>query len=215
VAEAVRRVRPAVSRLTVTGELDGPIAGFGNRFWQVIRERNSDVRDWLAAAQVARVEYEDRYLFSPLSVGLLASVLRALPDKAAKLPVIIRTLADRASSIAQSQPYAIFHDWRDTATRDRVLKAAVENAGFSASIEAASRQALPHGRTFRIRHSNSSTLEIMLDQGFGYWRSRHGAFDFAASVPEQVRAVTRGDIAVVGSSPHSTTLILDLSTSAR
>jgi len=127
---------------------------------------------------------------------------------------VIRTQADRAGSSGQAQPWAAFHDLRDTAIRDHVLKAVVSDAGFAVAVETAPRHALPHGRTLRIEHSEGNALEIMLDQGFGYWRSRSGAFDFAAPASEQARLVARGDIAVVGSSAHPTILILDLSKAA-
>ena len=54
----------------------------------------------------------------------------------------------------------------------------------------------------------------MLDQGFGYWRSRGGTFDFAARPSEQASVITQGDIRVVGSSEYPTTLILDLTNAA-
>jgi hypothetical protein len=104
----------------------------------------------------------------------------------------------------------MFHDWRDAATRNRVLREVVENAGFATSVEVTSRHALPHGRTLRIRNSKGSLIEVMLDQGFGYWRSRDGTFDFTASASDQAKSVARGDISVMGSSPHYTTIILDL-----
>ena len=161
---------------------------------------------------------EDRYLFSPLAVALLAAVLRELPgiaDVGAPRPAaVIRTQADRAGGSGQAQPWATFHDWRDAAIRDHVLKTVVSAAGFAVSVETAPRHLLPHGRTLRIQHSEGPPLEIMLDQGFGYWRSRGGAFDFAAPASEQARLVARGDIIVVGSSSHPTTLILDLSNRA-
>jgi hypothetical protein len=148
----------------------------------------------------------------------LAAILRGLPGKAdpeAPRPTaVIRTQADRAGGSGQSQPWAAFHDWRDTVTRDYVLKAVVSKAGFAVSVETAPRHALPHGRTLRIQRSEGTVLEIMLDQGFGYWRSRSGAFDFAASASEQASLLFRGDIAVVGSPSHPTILILDLSNAA-
>ena len=216
VVDALGRARPALSQIKVHRELDGRVAEFGTRFWRLIRERSVDAREWLAAGQVTTVEYEDRYLFNPLAVALLAAVLRGLSGKSDQGAVVrpaavIRTLADRVGSSGQSQPSAIFHDWRDTATRDHVLKAIVSDAGFAVSVETAPRHALPHGRNLRIRHSEGVTFEIMLDQGFGYWRSRSGAYDFSAPLPEQTRFLARGDFTVVGSPTHPTIFILDLS----
>lgn len=210
-ADALGRARPALSRITVRRELDGRISEFGIRFWRLIRDRNADANEWLAVGGVTSVEYEDRYLFSPLAVALLAAVLRSLPGKVARPAAMIRTLADRPGSVGQSQPYAMFHDWCDVATRNHVLRNVVENAGFATSVDATSRHVLPHGRTLRIQNSKGNTAEVMLDQGFGYWRSRGGAFDFTASAADQAKSLARGDISIVGSQPHHTTIILDLS----
>ena len=57
VAAALDRARPAVSRISVHGELDGRVAEFGTRFWRPIRDRSAEAGWWLSAGQVARVEY--------------------------------------------------------------------------------------------------------------------------------------------------------------
>jgi hypothetical protein len=214
VVTALGRARPALARIDVRGDLDGRIADFGIRFWNLIQERSVDAHAWLATGQITQVEYQDRYLFNPLAVALLASVLRALPGKShrdtVRPTVVIRTMSDRGVGIGQTQPFAIFHDWRDPATRDQVLKAVVSGVGFTASVEALPRHTLPHGRNLRMRNSEGMILDIMLDQGFGYWRSRSGTFDFTARASEQAASVARGDVGVVGASEHPTTLILDL-----
>lgn len=218
VGDALARARPALSRINVRGELDGRAYDFGIRFWKLILEHSVDARAWLAAGRITGVEYEDRYLFNPLAVALLTSVLRVLlgkPDRSAPNPTaVIRTLGDRGGGIGQTQPFSIFHDWRDSATRDQVLKAVVSGLGYATSVETAVRQALPHGRNLRLKNSEGVSLEIMLDQGFGYWRSRGGTFDFTARPSEQASVIAQGEIRVVASSEHPTTFILDLTNAA-
>jgi DEAD/DEAH box helicase domain-containing protein len=212
--QAVTLARPALSRILVSGELDGRVDLFGSRFWKLIQERSIPARQWFDAGKVVHVEYDDRYLFNPLAIALLAAVLKSIPGKIAKEAdrptAIIRTLADRPGNVRQSQPYAIFHDWGDSAIRDYVLKSASADAGFNVSLETAPRSSLPHGRDLRLRNAEGMVLDIMLDQGFGYWRSRTGSFDFAARPSEQARSVISGIISVVGSPNYPTTFIVEV-----
>jgi DEAD/DEAH box helicase domain-containing protein len=215
VASALSRIRPALSRIQVNGELDGRIADFGVKFWKLLQERSVDAQEWLAVGAITKVEYEDRYLFNPLSIALLAAVLRSIPGRVGKAEMrptaVVRTIEDHPGNGRQSQPYAISHDWIGPDIRDYVLKEVIANAGFVVLLETASRQALPHGRSLRIHHSEGAILDILLDQGFGYWRSRSGNFDFAAPPSDQARSVAQGHVTVVGSMAYPTTLILDMS----
>jgi len=210
VAEALTKSKPALSRIEVRTELDGRVAEFGRRFWDLVQDRSAVARDWFMANEMQSVEYDDRYLFNPLSVSLFTSVLRGLPrNLSERAKVTIRTMADKPAGYGTASPSTIFDDWRNVATRDRVLKACIADAGFSAALETARRQMLPHGRSLRVRNARGSTLEIVLDQGFGYWRSRGGSFDFAADPLNQATVIVRGNAEVIGSSFHPTAIIVE------
>jgi hypothetical protein len=154
---------------------------FGDRFWRVLEERSPLARQWLGASiAIAEVEHDDRYLFSPLTVGLLAVTLEALPlPRGVKIPVRVRTQDTRQSGGASTLPYALHHDWVDSKTRNEVLRGVLTGNALSVDIRTAARSELPHARAMRLIAGDGRRLEIMLDQGFGYWRTQRGpGFDF-------------------------------------
>ena len=157
------------------------------------------------------MEYEDRYLFSPLTVGLLAATLKALPLPAGvKIPVRVRTQDTRQGGGASTFPYALHHDWVDSKTRTEVLRAALTGNALSVDIRTAARSELPHARVMRLIASDGQRLEIMLDQGFGYWRTQRGpAFDFNRFPAAQAAALIIRDDRVLGSTENATSIIVE------
>lgn len=57
-------------------ELDGPMAGFGRRFWQMIEKKARSFAEALRGEEVVQATYTDRYLQTPLNIRLLAEVCR-------------------------------------------------------------------------------------------------------------------------------------------
>lgn len=68
--------------LTPGGALDGPANGFGRRFWPWLGKSLPLEVQAMQAVGVARVAYTDRYLVTPITLLLLAEVLRDMPGAA-------------------------------------------------------------------------------------------------------------------------------------
>ena len=67
-------------------------------------------------------------------------------------------------------------------------------AGLQAIIKLEEPRSLPHGRTLELEYDDGGRVELLLDQGLGFWRVRGRApFDFNANVVRQVEAVMRAN----------------------
>ena len=211
-AQALSKAKPMLTRINVHQELDGGMRSFGDRFWRVLGDRSPLARQWLGPSIViAEVEYEDRYLFSPLTVGLLAATLKALPlPRGVKIPIRVRTQDTRQGGGASTFPYALHHDWVDSGTRNEVLRGVLTGNALSVDIRTAARSELPHARVMRLIAVDDQRLEIMLDQGFGYWRTQRGpAFDFNRFPAAQAAALIIRDDRILGSTDNATSIIVE------
>ena len=66
--EALRGTPPGVGEIVITGELDGPIKGFGERVSRLLNENAPPLATLLSSPmRLLAIEYSDRYLASPLS----------------------------------------------------------------------------------------------------------------------------------------------------
>ena len=205
--------RPATSaRLAVVHQLDGAITEFGDRFWQLLAKPPSPFLAWIKAhPRLQCVEYDDRYLFSPLTVALLGSTLTSLARLLKrKLPVRIRTQNQRSGGSIYGAPYHLHHDWSQAATRDAVLSEFLVR-DCDVTLETAASRDLPHARMLRLVAETGERLEILLDQGFGYWRSSPSCpFDFTQLSRNQATALRQSNGKVVSCSEHPTWVIVDI-----
>jgi hypothetical protein len=210
----MKALLPSVHRVSIRHELDGAVSEFGSRFWRVLRQDAGISADLVQCGPPIRVEYEDRYLFSPISVRLLVSVLAEIRQSALRasgrsLPLVVRTLGDRGGSRA-GIPSRLRDDWPNLQTRNGVLLKLVTTLGFAATVEVGERADLPHARMLRIEGARHR-VEILLDQGFGFWRpTQRIPFYFNAREDEQALELSRANFSVVGERDRMTELFVEL-----
>jgi DEAD/DEAH box helicase domain-containing protein len=167
--------------LEITNQLDGDLAAFGIRFAKLI------VPEIRAAGGIGNLEaitYSDRYLQSPLTVRLLVESLVGLRDGLNKLPDSMPTVVI-TNPLRQNdrQPFAPDHDWQFSADREEVFATLMEKANFTCRLI---EQGAPHGRMFTLKFSNETTIKVVLDQGFGPWRTpRFARFEFGVDAVRQ------------------------------
>ena len=125
----------------------------------------------------------------PLSVAMLASVLRPLVRLCAGTPQVrIRTVTAVAQSDGSGRPYPLYHTWSEPAVRALVLKRLLEREGWDVSFVSEDRNTLPHARTFQLVAPEGESLKVLLDQGLGYWRTQRAPpFAFTGSLDFQVK----------------------------
>jgi ATP-dependent helicase YprA (DUF1998 family) len=172
--------------LELRAEVDGTIVGFGERLAAKLLPA---IRAAGGTGRLERISYADRYLQSPLVVRLVTEALAALRDKLAApdmaLPLAIVTNPFRPND---RQPFAPDHDWQWEDDRRDVMLALLGTRGFSVDMD---ERGAPHGRTITLAFTGGATVRVVLDQGFGPWRTpRYAKFDFGDAVDRQITKIT-------------------------
>lgn len=164
---------PGVDSFEITNQLDGKGMGFGDRFWTLISR--GDLSAILPKDRaLSSVEYEDRYLATPIACALLLEVISAMKchyeseGSWSDVPVQIKTMLIDVSRPMRSRGHW-GADWSETALRDSALEAAFDYSGVSAKVVSAHRRDLSHGRRLTLNYRDGGKLSLWLDQGWSYW----------------------------------------------
>lgn len=211
-------IRPTVSdtgdrEVIVHHEVDGPLQGFGVRFWQIICKEHKGAAQLLgeATSDVVDIRYSDRYLFTPLSVALLVDLIGRLKEivsheRWANPKVHVTTTSVRSSGENRSFN-TVFSDWPEMTTRDAVVTESFGYLGLPSTLEAPNKFLVQHGRVLEVRFSDCKVLTIRMDQGVSYWRAATTSnarkvatwFDFTkASIDDQVKSVVEMSLPIEG-----------------
>lgn len=171
--------------LWVGAELDGPLKGFGARFWQRVRSAAPTTHAAMTSAGVVTIFYSDRYLLTPLMLALLRRILEAAPGAKGAAITVELAPVDRPDTRA----YASHHAFAEDSLRRDVL---ADLLPPGARVTLAARKAdLPHHRRLELALNDGRRVLILLDQGLGGWRTpivvRH---DFNGPVAAQARAIS-------------------------
>ncbi len=178
----------------VQRQIDGPVKGFGQRFWGHLLEQHQASRQLLSDPRNAMVSisYSDRYLYTPLTVVLLAELflgLRAVVDSSCwpKQPISIIT---GNKYIAGHHNYnsscRIWDDWPDSSTRDQVIKQMFQDVEVKASVAVKDVKYLKHQRQLEVLFNSGAKFLLILDKGVSYWKcSKYTPFDFSAKPLKQ------------------------------
>lgn len=178
-AEVIRpvRVESGDSEIEVGRELDGNLQGFGRRLWGRIREAHPATRLLLddIGTDVIAVSYRDRYLFTPISVALLAEVVCGLREEVGQARWDVNETsiftANRRAAGENTTRHTVWADWLDMEARNRAIGATFDYLGVTATVQSGETAALGHGRMLDIRWSSGKTLTVRFDQGVSYWRA--------------------------------------------
>ena len=212
---------PSDREIEIHHELDGSLPGFGQRFWAHLLDEHSGLQTLLddPAHPIERIAYQDRYLFSPLSIAVFVRVLAGLMERVGtsgwpQPNVQIITLNQRQAR-ARKRSNSIWQDWPDVSARDQVLELLCMEHDMELQLEAVQKHQAAHGRVLVIRMSSDIEVTIRFDQGFSYWRvsdsenTSRSRFDFGAEIDEQVSAIDSQELAVSGSD-HPTQIFVSI-----
>jgi len=191
-ADELRPSFTGVVEICIGPELDGPSTRFGERAWELIKDKVPTLAQWLGDHQpLAAVRYSDRYLNAPLALHLLGSLVGALTAFSGGIgkdtSVTIETA--RLERRSTPEPRMVYHDWSDAQDRRRVGSALLHDGeGALTWLDDSEKARLPHARHLELRWSDGREAVLRFDQGVGYWRSIGGssAFPFAATAERQV-----------------------------
>lgn len=175
--QVVRLPNPAAGggrTIEVTHQLDGGGSGFGQRFWKLLGDGN--ISNALPAGKsVASVDYEDRYLATPLACALLVEIISALKSffehiDAWESPNIRVTTMMVAEDRPPKHKDQWSSDWPSSELRDAAVCSAFDYCGMPAVLRSLSKYELIHGRRLLVSFTDGSQLCVVPDQGFSYWR---------------------------------------------
>lgn len=196
IAQLLPPPQPGDRRVDIGNEIDGPVHGFGIRFWNFVLAGDSLAAELIknGTDKIVGISYSDRYLSNPISVALLTQILNSL-----KALVGSRWEASSASvSLLQKSnnygnyPNQLGHDWLETSDKTDVIKLAFQSLGLPANVSVFDHVSqIEHGRPLRIKLSSNKTIEVRFDQGMGHWRIPRTTnfqlkrFDFNLSASDQ------------------------------
>lgn len=197
-------LRPAVvdegdREIIVHHELDGPLQGFGQRFWTLIAEKHPATARLLSdeQAEVETIRYSDRYLFTPLAAALLVELVDGLRELVTKYrwaePTVLVVTTEVRSEGTAGFTGTVWSDWPDVNVRNQTLIKAFEFAGIDTDLQTKPKGQTPHARTLVVEFSSGLSLTVRLDQGVSYWRAPASGpgqksairFEFGLDDPEE------------------------------
>lgn len=184
-------------RVHVTRQLDGPVEGFGKRFWKLVGQAGPAIQEKLAGdVKLRSVAYSDRYVKSPLVGRLVAEVLGAL--RGYRGGASEETTLYVVTTEAQSDrfPRHLAHDWPEASQQRETLSELLGKIGATVHVEANRRGTLHH-RAIELEWDDETFVEIILDQGLGFLLARPApSFPFGASGARQAEALLRARFSV-------------------
>jgi hypothetical protein len=174
----------------VSTELNGPISSFGRRAADIIVSLIAEIG--LKSEIITSVVYEDRYLHSPLVARMCIDTLSALSK--ARGPNVPITICTRRLNESELFPRRIEHNWKSDRDREIVFReyATILKVGLELQLGDP-----PHARQITMSTESGKKVYVLLDQGFGAWRSeRYRDFDFRARAESQARQLKGLDFAL-------------------
>jgi ATP-dependent helicase YprA (DUF1998 family) len=181
---------PAGGRiLEISTELDGPVANFGSKAAKLFQTTLKESGGW-SATPITEILYQDAFVSSPLVSRLFLDTCAALCllSQASGVPVRLETRPPRPNDFRLS-PSQAFHDWADAQKHAEAIMAYGRRRGLAMTV---SQREVPHGRYLTLTFKDGSRGRLILDQGFGAWRSRGSRLlhPFSAAGTEQAASMS-------------------------
>ncbi|MBU2115364.1 MAG: DEAD/DEAH box helicase [Gammaproteobacteria bacterium] len=119
---------------------------------------------------VEHISYSDRYLLSPLSMGLAISMIAHFKEAFGVNEFEIITSYPYPAY--EKRPYCIADNFRDTDEVNDFIEVASNHYGVSVYPDFADKNQIDHGRCLMIKLRNGELVRFLFDQGMGYWSTR-------------------------------------------
>ena len=200
-AVELRQVERDTTTIDIGRELDGDLASFGQKAWNLLLGKAEGLKKKLTGpVPMTHLEYSDRYLCSPLILLLLDSLFQGLLDypggisDSTQLTITTAVLHRDGTRT----PSLIFHDWQDNGVRRRVYEEMFSWYPLFYFHDEDEKRDLPHARRLTMQWPDGIGCEIRLDQGVGYWRvdGRQDPFPFHRLAEHQATFLRETHLAV-------------------
>ena len=182
---------------TMHGDLDGDLARFGKKAAGVLRQLLGDVGA-PTDQSIVTLNYNDRYLNSPLVVRLALDTFKELAQPRPGEPVAV-VLHLKPLEASDRPARWLWNDWKRADDRLDVISLYGRRMGLSVtSREGATR----HGRVLELTYANGAQATILFDQGFGAWEGEGAStpFDFHAVPMQQANTLASAHVKLKGRS---------------
>ncbi len=204
----VERERPEdCTQVLIDKELDGDILNIGASFWTLLESKSSWLKQCFEKGPPLSIEYCDRYVRSPLSARVLFELLKRFASTSdGQSDLLIRTTA----SPQLQTGHALHHDWRDDGTQKAVLHHLFKPYFKVSVIVYARPHELGHSRFLSLAWENGLRVDVNLDQGVGFYRTKtFKSFDFAPTPDSQAQKLNALRLSVENQSPSMPLYILN------
>lgn len=174
----------------VTDELDGPILNLPVRMVGLLQREFPLLMELIKNDTLISLTYSDRYLKNPWTALLLINFMKLFSRCQ---PTIISISA--LKSEANTEGRLVFHDWSFDYEQQEFIEKLVDShcpSQEKASITLKERlEDLQHSRKLELQWASGKKIEIIFDQGFGYWKAFSNSyiarqFPFDADVATQL-----------------------------
>ncbi len=210
------RKAPAGSNteLRLTREIDGSSQQLSHKFWNIVCSKVQGLDKRLAGGiSITAVEYEDRYLRSPLQFKVLFEMLKRIvtPKAGKSAEAVIRVRTERLRSNGyMREPQGLLDDWNSSPDRKLVFQYGLDTIGSTVEIEEfADRADLKHQREMRITWKDGFSWTMRLDEGVGWLKpSRWTEFPFRSDPKMQATRIRELVLNLQMRNRHGTVLYL-------
>ncbi|QQK60105.1 DEAD/DEAH box helicase [Shewanella sp. LC6] len=153
----------------ITTKLNVPFNRFGSSIFALFEEiipRFKNVFD----QGIENVTYTDRYLISPISLGLIISIFAHV--KAIMGIRDFEIITCHPSAAGDRKPYCIADNFSNIDEVNDFIDSVCSTYGINVYPEFASKNDIDHGRCLTFTLKNGEVVRFLFDQGMGYWATR-------------------------------------------
>ena len=209
-ASFLRRSVPGTRvEVAITTEFDGEISNFGQKFWEVLRDRMPKLDSRLSSSSpLTRVYYTDRYVKSPLTVRLLHEVLMGLHPDSWFEGIKIEVETSELRSGGHWRKHHLEDDWGYEDDRREITRQMLSFDGIIPEIKVRNNRDLAHARELKLEWKDGASWTLRLDQGLGFWTTTSlERFPFDRNIEEQLRVLLGTTIQVAGRSKEHPSIL--------
>lgn len=144
------------------------ISQFGKAFVDLVMETTPALEGVLSGG-IERIVYKDRYLHSPITILLVAEIIRELASRFSDFNAEIETLHPKSGG---SYKNCFADDFDDKDDWEEFIGGVRDATGLSLFSEFMDKRDIPHGRGLTIYTTNNGGIRLLFDQGMGHWGYR-------------------------------------------
>lgn len=165
--------------IEISNQINGDIMHFAERFWSFLKQESPALINEIFSKKIMKVQYQDRYVKSPLTVKLLVNTIHYLKEKRKGDNFAIEVWGTKYTEKLTPRNY--FHNFVSHEQRDACLEKYFAELGMT-NLTIISQGTLDHFRKMMITLESGKQIVIQFDQGFGFWlghkKNHDNAFNF-------------------------------------